>query len=550
MSDFPILTVIVFTPAVGAFLVLCTPARRPELARALGYVTTVATLGLTGWLLWHFQRGEAGFQFVEQYRWIDDIGVDYLFGVDGLSLFMVVITAFLFPIGLLASQPLQHRVKAYVFWFLLLEMSIMGIFASLDLICFFVFWEFLLVPMYFLIAGWGSGRRVYAAVKFFIFTAAGSAFLLVSILVLGFLHQSATGDLTFDFRTLMDWDGLSLTTERWLFLGFMISFAIKAPLVPFHTWLPDVHTEAPTFGSVILAGVLLKMGAYGFLRFSFTLFPQASIDFAPLMLTLAVIGIVYGAVVAAMQTDIKRLIAYSSVSHMGFIVLGIFSLTTIGLDGALFIMLSHPLTTGALFLLVGMLYERRHTRMIADLSGIWKVMPIFTGMFLVATFAGIGLPGLSGFVGEFLALLGTFAGDGVWAVIATTGVILAAVYMLWAVQRVFTGTPSAENAGLRDVGVREVLVVAPLLVASLFLGIYPKPVLDRVEPTAKSLIDHFERETDFREDSPNPLIEAETGTSDSPRGDTASERTEPAEDDEDGERTGGRAGAASEAKRR
>ena len=508
-TDFPILTVIVFTPAVGAFLVLLTPARRPEFARAIGYVSTIATAGLTGWLLWQFQRGDPGFQFVEQYHWIEDIGVDYLFGVDGLSLFMVVITAFLFPIGLLASKALQYRVKGYIFWFLMLEMAIMGIFSSLDLICFFVFWEFLLVPMYFLIAGWGSGRRVYVAVKFFIYTAAGSAFLLVSILVLGFLHQSATGDLTFDFRTLMDWDGLSLTTERWLFLGFMISFAIKAPLVPFHTWLPDVHTEAPTFGSVILAGVLLKMGAYGFLRFSFTLFPQASIDFAPLMLTLAVIGIVYGAVVAAMQTDIKRLIAYSSVSHMGFIILGIFSLTTIGLDGALFIMLSHPLTTGALFLLVGQLYERRHTRQIGDLNGIWKVMPIFTALFLIATFAGIGLPGLSGFVGEFLALLGTFVSDGPWAIIATTGVIFAALYMLWAVQRVFTGVPSAENAGLKDIGVREILVVAPLLVASLFLGIYPKPVLDRVEPTAEALIDHFERETDFREDSPNPLIEAE-----------------------------------------
>jgi NADH-quinone oxidoreductase subunit M len=509
MSDFPILTVIVFTPAVGALLVLCTPARRPELARTVGYVTSVATAGLTGYLLWHFESGVAGFQFVEEYRWIEDLGVNYLFGVDGLSVFMVAITAFLFPIGLLASQPLQHRVKAYVFWFLLLEMAIMGIFSSLDLICFFVFWEFLLVPMYFLIAGWGSGRRVYAAVKFFIYTAGGSAFLLVSILVLGFLHQAATGDLTFDFRTLMDWDGLSLTTERWLFLGFMISFAIKAPLVPFHTWLPDVHTEAPTFGSVILAGVLLKMGAYGFLRFSFTLFPQASIDFAPLMLTLAVIGIVYGAVVAAMQTDIKRLIAYSSVSHMGFIVLGIFSLTTIGLDGALFIMLSHPLTTGALFLLVGQLYERRHTRQIADLNGIWKVMPIFTALFLIATFAGIGLPGMSGFIGEFLSLLGAFISDGPWAIVATTGVILAAVYMLWAVQRIFTGTPSEANAALKDIGVREIVVVAPLLLASLFLGIYPKPVLDRVEPTAEALIEHFERETDFREDDPNPIIEAE-----------------------------------------
>src|SRR3954464_7298714 len=375
MEGFPILTAIIVTPIIGALLVLITPARRPELAPAVGYIASVAPLGLAAWLLWDFQTGVRTFQFVEENRWFDALGVGYIVGVDGFSIFMVAITGLLFPIGLLAAAKQEHRVKAYTFWFLALEGVILGIFLSLDLICFFIFWEAMLVPMYFLISGWGSDRRVYAAMKFFIYTAAGSAFLLASILVLGFLHQNATGNLTFDYRVLADWNGLASSTEKLLFLGFMIAFAIKAPLFPFHTWLPDVHTEAPTAGSVVLAGVILKMGAYGFLRFSFELFPQASVYFAPLLLTLAVIGIIYGSIVAAMQTDAKRVIAFSSVAHMGFILLGIFSLTIFGLDGATFTMVSHPLTTGALFLVIGMLYERRHTRQIDHFGGIWKSAP-------------------------------------------------------------------------------------------------------------------------------------------------------------------------------
>lgn len=499
MIDWPVLTAIAFTPAAGAVLVLLMPARRPELARAVAYAATAATAGLTGYMLWHFQKGVGGFQFVEDYQWLPDLGVRYTLGVDGISVFMVAITALLFPIGLLASQPLEYRVKAYLFHFLVLETAIMGIFLSLDLVFFFVFWELLLVPMYFLIGGWGHENRVYAALKFFIYTMAGSALFLVAILTLGFAHQAATGDLTFDFRTLMAWEGLGRTTETLLFLAFFGSFAIKAPLVPFHTWMPDVHTEAPTFGSVILAGVLLKMGAYGFLRFSFTLFPEASVDLAPLLLVLSVIGILYGAVVAAVQKDLKRLIAYSSVAHMGFIVLGIFSLTVIGLDGALFNMVSHPLTTGSLFLLVGMLYERRHTRQIADLKGIWNVAPIFTALFLAATLAGIGLPGFSGFIGEFLALLGTFLVERPYAIAATVGVIVAALYMLWAFRRVFTNEPDEANRGIGDLNVREIVVVAPLVLLSLFLGVYPRVILDRVEPTAEVLIEHFEERTDYRE---------------------------------------------------
>jgi NADH-quinone oxidoreductase subunit M len=493
---YPILTAIIVTPLIGALLVLCTPARRPELAKAFGLITSMATLGFAAQLLWRFQTNFGGFQFVEHNRWFDALGVGYIVGVDVFSIFMVVATALLFPIGLMASmRGIEHRVKAYTFWFLLLEAAIMGIFLSLDLVAFFVFWEAMLVPMYFLIAGWGSSNRKYAAMKFFLYTAFGSAFLLAALLTLAFLHQADTGVLTFDYRILAHWTGLSETTEYWLFFGFMAAFAIKAPLFPFHTWLPDVHTEAPTAGSVVLAGVILKMGAYGVLRFGFELFPRASARFAWLFLLLAVIGIIYGSVVAAMQRDAKRVIAYSSVAHMGFILLGIFSITVWGIDGASFTMVSHPLTTGALFLVIGMLYERRHTRMIDQFGGIWKSAPILTALFLIAMFAGIGLPGFSGFVGEFLSLLGTFTIHRWYAVVATVGVILGAVYMLWMFQRVFTGVPEGENATMSDVNLREVLVVVPLLALSLFIGLYSKPVLDRIEPTTKCVMANFERET-------------------------------------------------------
>jgi NADH-quinone oxidoreductase subunit M len=510
--DFPILSSIIAVPFAGAIVCLFTTERRPEIAKAVGYATTMITFGLSAWLLWSFVPKVSHFQFVETHNWISGLGVKYIVGVDGISIFMIAITALLFPLGLLAAEKyITTRVKAYIAWFLFLEGAIMGIFLSLDLVVFWVFWELMLVPMYFLIQGWGSGRREFAAMKFFIYTAAGSAFLLASILALGFIHQSDTGFLTFDFRILAAWNGLSGTTEVILFLGFMIAFAIKAPLFPFHTWLPLVHTEAPTAGSVVLAGVILKMGAYGLLRFSFELFPQASVDLAPLLLVLAVIGIIYGAIVATMQTDLKRVIAYSSVAHMGFVVLGIFSLTVIGIDGATFTMLSHPLTTGALFLVVGMLYERRHTREISAYRGIWKSAPILGGMFLAALFAGIGLPGFSGFIGEFLSLLGTFIFDRPYAIVATFGVILAAVYSLWAFQRSFTGKPQGENAKMRDVSFREVVVVAPLLLLSLFLGLYPKPALDRIEPTVKAKIARLEHKSDYREPKPPSVQKAGAG---------------------------------------
>ncbi|MCZ7527615.1 MAG: NADH-quinone oxidoreductase subunit M [Acidimicrobiia bacterium] len=502
MGDFPVLTALIFTPFLGAVLTALVPSRRPEAARVVGYAATMATAGIAGFLLWNFETGTSGYQFVEEHRWIGDLGVGYVLGVDGISLFMVVLTALLFPLALLGSAALTDRVKQFTVWMLVLEASIMGVFLGLDLILFFVFFELVLVPMYFVIGGWGHDRRVYAAMKFFVFTMAGSAFLLAGILTLAFLHAAQPGnDLTFDLRTLTEWapGGLASSTARWLFLAFFASFAVKVPLFPLHTWLPDAHTEAPTAGSVILAGVLLKMGTYGFLRFSLGLFPQASVDLAPVLLVLATIGIVYGAIVAAVQPDLKRLVAYSSVAHLGFVVLGVFALTTQGLQGGLFTMISHGLTTGALFLLVGMVYERRHTRQIAELGGLWKAAPVLGGVFLVTALASVGLPGFSGFVGEFLALLGTYLTRGPYAVIAATGVILAAVYLLWAFQRAFTGEPEGENATLPDLGVREVCTVVPLLALSLFLGLYPKPVLDRVEPAVADLIAHVEEHSDYRQ---------------------------------------------------
>jgi NADH-quinone oxidoreductase subunit M len=495
---FPYGTVLLAVPAAGAVVTAALPARRADLVRIVSIGVSLVTLALSLALLVDFDKGVAGYQFVESATWIDDLGIRYLMGVDGISLFMVVLTGLLFPIAMLASAKVTRRVNAYFALMLALEAALMGIFMSVDLFLFFVFWEAMLVPMYFLIGMWGYDRRIYAALKFFIYTAAGSALLLLGIVTLAVLHANATGgDLTFDLRTLMVWEGLHPDTAKWLFLAFGASFAIKVPIFPLHTWLPDAHVEAPTAGSVLLAGLLLKLGAYGFLRFSLTLFPQAAVDFAPLFLTLATIGILYGAVVATMQRDLKKLVAYSSVAHLGFVILGTFALTTIGIQGGLFTMVSHGLTTGALFLLVGILYDRRHTRQIDDFGGVWKPAPKLGGIFLAVTFASIGLPGLSGFVGEFLALLGTFVVHRPYAIVATAGVILAAVYMLWAFQRVFTGEPTGENATFKDLTRLELATVVPLLGLSLVLGVYPKPVLERVEPSVKALITHVESRSDY-----------------------------------------------------
>ncbi len=488
---FPLLSALVFFPIAGAVLTMLVPSRRPDIARAVGYVTSVAVLGMALFLLTQFDTAptKAGYQLFEDHSWIATLGIRWTLGVDGISLFMVALTALLLPIALLASANIENP-KSFTVWMLLLEAAMIGAFLALDAIVFFMFFEFMLVPMYFLIAEWGHDRRRYAAMKFFLFTMAGSAFLFVGILSVGFLQYHATGHLTFDVRTLTDYASTHIhgAAATALFFAFVVGFAVKVPLFPLHTWLPDAHTDAPTAGSVILAGVMLKVGAYGFLRFAIPFFPEKAVDYGWVLLVVAVIGITYGAIVAAMQPNLKRIVAYSSVAHLGFVVLGVFALTRQGVSGGIFTMISHGLTTGALFLLLGMLYERRHTYEISEFRGLWKVVPVFAFFFIAATFASIGLPGFSGFIGEFLSMLGAFLTSRWYVVVAATGVILAAVYLLWAVQRAFTGVPDEANEATREIGVRELVTIVPLLGLSLFLGFYPKPVLDRLEPTVGALV--------------------------------------------------------------
>ncbi len=486
---FPLLTALVVLPAAVAVLVALLPKARVDVIRIAGVLGTLGTAVLAAYVLSRFKAGTAGYQFVTDLTWIESLGIHWKLGIDGISLFLVALTGLLFPIALIGPV-VNDNVKSYVAWLLVLEAACMGTFLALDLFVFFVFFEAVLVPMYFLIANWGHGRRDYAAMKFFLYTLAGSAFLLVAMLALVFLHASGDNALTFDLVTLAKDPGVSGTTARWLFLGFAVAFAVKVPLFPLHTWLPDAHTEAPTAGSVILAGVLLKMGTYGLLRFCLELFPQAAVDLAPLMVTLAVIGIIYGAIVAAVQKDLKRLVAYSSVAHLGFIVLGTFAFTGQGLSGSVIQMINHGVSTGALFLLVGMIYERRHTREISELAGLQKTAPVMAAVFTVVMLSSIGLPGLNGFVGEFLVLIGSFGPHRWWAVVATTGVVLAAVYLLWVYQRVFHGVPEGENATMPDLNLREKLVMAPLLLLIVGMGVYPKPVLDRINPSVDQLVQH------------------------------------------------------------
>ena len=490
---FAVLPALVLVPAVGALLVVCLPRRRPELLKLVAVATSVVVGAMSLWLLKGFDASQgAEMQFTSRADWISDLGVQWLLGIDGISLFLVVLTGVLFPIALLAVDP-GHDDRAYYAWLLLLEAGVMGVFCALDLVVFFLCFEVVLVPMYFLIGRWGHGNRAYAATKFFLYTMAGSALMLVGILAVAFLHADATGSsITFDLVSIAEAQAIDATAARWIFAAFALAFAVKVPIFPLHTWLPDAHTEAPTAGSVILAGVLLKLGTYGFLRFGLYLFPEASHFFAPVFLTLGVVGIVYGAVVATMQRDLKRLVAYSSVAHLGFIVLGTFSLNTEGIEGGLLQMVNHGVSTGALFLLVGMIYERRHTRQIDELGGLQKAAPMMAAVFTLVMLSSIGLPGLNGFVGEFLILVGAFNAHRWWAVIAAAGVILAALYLLWAYQRVFHGPAEGDNAEMPDLRLREGLVMAPLLALIVFMGVYPKPVIERMEPTVDALVAHVE----------------------------------------------------------
>ena len=490
---FAVLPALVLVPAVGALLVVCLPRRRPELLKLVAVATSVVVGAMSLWLLKGFDASQgAEMQFTSRADWISDLGVQWLLGIDGISLFLVVLTGVLFPIALLAVDP-GHDDRAYYASLLLLEAGVMGVFCALDLVVFFLCFEVVLVHMYFLIGRSGHSNRAYAATKFFLYTMAGSALMLVGILAVAFLHADATGSsITFDLVSIAEAQAIDATAARWIFAAFALAFAVKVPIFPLHTWLPDAHTEAPTAGSVILAGVLLKLGTYGFLRFGLYLFPEASHFFAPVFLTLGVVGIVYGAVVATMQRDLKRLVAYSSVAHLGFIVLGTFSLNTEGIEGGLLQMVNHGVSTGALFLLVGMIYERRHTRQIDELGGLQKAAPMMAAVFTLVMLSSIGLPGLNGFVGEFLILVGAFNAHRWWAVIAAAGVILAALYLLWAYQRVFHGPAEGDNAEMPDLRLREGLVMAPLLALIVFMGVYPKPVIERMEPTVDALVAHVE----------------------------------------------------------
>jgi NADH-quinone oxidoreductase subunit M len=486
VSGFPILTVTLALPLAGAVAVAAIPKESYGAIRTVALVSTVVTFLVSLDILFRFSTANGGQQLVEQAQWVPAAGASYKLGVDGISLWMVLLTTFLMPASVLISYRITERVKAFFIVILVLETSLLGVFLTLDLALFYVFWEAMLVPMYFIIGIWGYDRRRYAAVKFFLYTLAGSLVMLV-----GILYLYAAGGHTFDLTSLAHVH-LSGAAQDWLFWAFFASFAIKVPIFPLHTWLPDAHTEAPTAGSVLLAGVLLKMGAYGFLRFSVPLFPEAAHRYAPVLATLGVIGILYGGVVAIVQKDLKRLVAYSSVSHMGFVVLGIAALTPIATTGSVLVMLSHGLATGALFLLVGMLYDRAHTRQIADFGGVATALPIYAGIFLFVALVSLGLPGLSGFVGEFLVLNGSYPVDRVLAILGTGGVLLSAIYLLWAYERVFTGPtrlPHGERKSLwRDLSFRELAAVVPLLVMTLVIGVYPRPFLSRIEPSVRTAI--------------------------------------------------------------
>jgi len=510
-GHFPVLTATVVLPALGAVAVALTPKRRPDLAKLIGLLFAVGTFALTVFVLVQFKTHPnlspggrtgldhlEGFQMVDFTPWLKQWGIAWHLGVDGISLWLVVLTGLLFPLGMLGAKP-HHDPKAFMAWLLLLEFGCLGTFLSLDLFLFFVMFEVVLVPMYFLIIGWGYDDRRYAAMKFFIYTMLGSAFMLVAMISLVFLTAAHTGHVTFSLVEVARAQVVSQTTARWLFLGFAVAFAVKVPLFPVHTWLPDAHTQAPTAGSVILAGVMLKLGTYGFLRFGLYLFPEASVYFAPALITLGVIGIIYGAVVATMQKDLKRVVAYSSVAHLGFIAMGIFAITSQSVQGSVLQMINHGISTPALFLLVGFIYERRHTRLFSELRGIQKSAPILAAVFIFVVFSSIGLPGLNGFAGEFLILTGTFLTHRWFAVVAATGVILAALYLLWAFQRAFHGMPDEANANVADLNWKEGLVMLPLLAIILFTGIYPKPLLSRMEPSVNHLIRHVEVHSHYRQ---------------------------------------------------
>jgi NADH-quinone oxidoreductase subunit M len=498
---FPILTTLIALPVAGAIVLFFVPDADGEgkAARNVALVVSLLVFAET-LLLWsRFAPGTGDFQFVERHAWIPAFGISYALGVDGISLLLVVLTGFLTPLALLSAwESVHQRAKAFCIFILLLEAAMIGVFLSLDLFLFYVFWDAMLIPMYFLIGIWGYDQRVYAAVKFILYTMAGSVLMLLAILGLAYLHSTATGQYSFDLLALYAMP-IAPHVQFWFFLAFTLAFAIKVPLFPFHTWLPDAHTQAPTAGSVILAGVLLKMGTYGLVRFAFPLFPLAASFFAPYLAVLAIIGIIYGALVAMVQPDMKRLVAYSSVSHLGFVVLGIAAMNTQGVQGAVYQMLNHGVSTGGLFLIVGMLSDRRHTRLISEFGGLKRVMPHLVAAFLIVTLSSIGLPGLNGFVGEFLILLGTFRANPKMAAFAATGVILSATYMLWMFQRVNYGPVNNEkNERLPDLTPREWVVIVPVIALAVVMGVFPNIFLRPIEPAVDRMLNQVHQSVPVR----------------------------------------------------
>ena len=489
MPDWPILSALLIVPLFGALLILFIRGEKEQAERNIRHVALYATLVnfLLALFLWHlFDVGEAGFQFVEDHPWIGE-SIRYKLGVDGISLFLIVLTAFLMPLCILASwTTIRTRVREYMIAFLLMETLMIGVFSALDLVLFYIFFEGGLIPMFLIIGVWGGQRRIYSAFKFFLYTLLGSVLMLVAV----FYIYSTTG--TADIPTLMQ-TTFAPDVQKWLWLAFFASFAVKMPMWPVHTWLPDAHVEAPTAGSVILAGVLLKMGGYGFIRFSIPMFPLASVEFGWLIFGLSLVAIVYTSLVALAQEDMKKMIAYSSVAHMGFVTIGLFVLNPQGLAGGVFQMLSHGVVSGALFLCVGVVYDRLHSREIARYGGLANNMPRYATVFMIFMLASVGLPGTSGFVGEFLSLAGAYHYSSTLAFIAATGVILGAAYMLWMYRRVIFGELVKDDLKkFSDLSLREMAIMVPLVLAVLWLGLYPKPFLDAINPSIERLLEQHE----------------------------------------------------------
>jgi len=496
----PILSLICYIPILGALIIVFFFNKEKTVAiKNFALFVTFVDLAVSLLLLKYFDPSSAHMQFAERVPWIPTVGIEYFFAIDGISILLILLTTVLMPISVLCSYAaITERQKEYYVCLLFLQTGMLGAFMALDCFLFYVFWEVMLVPMYFLIGMWGHGRKLYSAIKFFLFTLFGGIFMLLGILSLYFLNHAATGEFTFNALKFVQLQVpnspifMGLSVQDLLFLAFFIGFAIKVPMFPFHTWLPDAHTDAPTAGSVILAGVLLKMGTYGFVRFSLPLFPESSATLVPFMAVLAIIGIIYGALVSLGQKELKRLIAYSSVSHLGFVMLGVFALNPQGIIGGMIQMISHGISTGALFLIAGIIYERRHTYTIADFGGLTHKMPIFATLFAISMLSSLGLPGLNGFVGEFLILVGIFKESYVYAALAAVGIILGAAYLLWLYQRVMLGNlDKPENEKVWDCNFREVAYMMPLIVLMFWIGLYPKPFLKLMEPTVINLVENI-----------------------------------------------------------